>query len=71
LRHYRRRRRGLRGTRRADRLPVWLGYGLLIVSVVLLIGQPLLVRLRHRGAAVQIHLDLCAALYSRPRGRAR
>lgn len=34
----------LRGTRRADRLPVWLGYGLLIVSVGLLIGQPLLVR---------------------------
>ncbi len=33
-----------RGTRRADRLPVWLGYGLLIVSVGLLIGQPLLVR---------------------------
>ena len=26
----------LRGTRRADRLPVWLGYGLLIVSVGLL-----------------------------------
>ena len=34
----------LRGTQRADRLPVWLGYGLLIVSVGLLIGQPLLVR---------------------------
>ncbi|SAV24915.1 major facilitator family transporter [Klebsiella pneumoniae] len=34
----------LRGTRRADRLPVRLGYGLLIVSVGLLIGQPLLVR---------------------------
>ncbi|HCI4233187.1 MFS transporter [Klebsiella quasipneumoniae] len=32
----------LRGTRRADRLPVWLGYGLLIVSVGLLVGQPLL-----------------------------
>ncbi|MBZ7057327.1 MFS transporter [Klebsiella quasipneumoniae] len=34
----------LRGTRRADRLPVWLGYGLLILSVGLLIGQPLLAR---------------------------
>ena len=34
----------LRGTRRADRLPVWLGYGLLIVSVGLLVGQPLLAR---------------------------
>ncbi|PAW17456.1 MFS transporter [Klebsiella pneumoniae] len=44
LRHYRRGGAALRGTRRADRLPVWLGYGLLIVSVGLLIGQPLLVR---------------------------
>lgn len=34
----------LRGTRRPDRIPVWLGYGLLILSIVLLLSHPLLVR---------------------------
>ena len=34
----------LRGTRRPDRIPVWLGYGLLILSIVLLVSHPLLVR---------------------------
>ena len=34
----------LRGTRRPDRVPVWLGYGLLILSIVLLLSHPLLVR---------------------------
>lgn len=34
----------LRGTHRPDRLAVWLGYALLIASVLLLTGHPLLVR---------------------------
>ncbi|HFS6042139.1 TPA: MFS transporter, partial [Raoultella planticola] len=34
----------LRGTRRPDRIAVWLGYGLLILSIVLLVSHPLLVR---------------------------
>ncbi|HCT4453151.1 TPA: MFS transporter [Klebsiella aerogenes] len=34
----------LRGTQRPDRLAVWLGYALLIASVLLLTGHPLLVR---------------------------
>ncbi|HCJ05419.1 MAG TPA: MFS transporter, partial [Raoultella ornithinolytica] len=34
----------LRGTRRPDRIPVWLGYGLLILSIVLLVSHPLLMR---------------------------
>jgi predicted MFS family arabinose efflux permease len=44
VRHYRRGRAALRGTRRPDRIPVWLGYGLLILSIVLLVSHPLLVR---------------------------
>lgn len=34
----------LRGTQRPDRIAVWLGYGLLILSIVLLISHPLLLR---------------------------
>lgn len=34
----------LRGTRRPDRIPVWLGYALLIASIALLVGHPLLMR---------------------------
>ncbi len=53
-----------RGTRRADRLPS-AGYGLLIVSVGLLIGQPLLVRdTPSRRCCLSSCGDLRAALYS-------
>jgi hypothetical protein len=54
----------LRGTRRADRLPVWLGYGLLIVSVVLLISHPLLVRYAWPRCCSNSPGPLCCPLFS-------
>ncbi len=54
----------LRGTRRADRLPVWLGYGLLIVSVGLLIGQPLLVRYAIAALLFKFTGPSCCPLFS-------
>lgn len=60
----------LRGTQRPDRLAVWLGYALLIASVLLLTGHPLLVR--YAIAALLFKFtDFRAAFYPRSRGRAR